>query len=985
MSSGTDDDICNIKSVRKSAMIDNELHRLNVDIAALQETRLADQGSTREKHYTFFWHGKPKKDRREHGVGFAVRNTLAKSVEIGENGSERVLSLRLRTSTGCATLVSAYAPTLCGEEADKDEFYEQLHNLVSSIPERDHLILLGDFNARVGDDHVAWGNCLGKFGYGKMNSNGQRLLELCSWHKLCVTNSFFHTKQIHKVSWRHPRSKAWHQLDLILVKKQHLNDVKLTRSYHSACCDSDHSLVCCKIRLSVNRLHKSKEPRKARLNTSKMYVTGLTKQFASLLAERTSSGETTSWTDIRETVYKTALDTFGKKSQKSPDWFEENLETMLPLIEHKRHAHLEHLRHPSPASLVEVKASRAAVQRTARRCANDFWLKLSADIQTSADTGNMKAMYDGLKRAFGPSKRIMAPISSSSGTILSTRTEQMERWVEHFSLLYSRKNVIKKSVLDSLECKPTMYDLDKEPTIDDLRTAIKSLSPGKACGNDGIPPDLLRQCKESLLPHLYQVFLDCWRKGTVPQDMKDSSIITLYKNKGVRHDCNNHRGISLLSIVGKTIARAILPRLQKLANRVYPESQCGFRPERSTIDMIFSVRQIQEKCREQQMPLHMAFIDLTKAFDLVSREGLLELLLKIGCPPKLLSIIKSFHTDTKATVQFDGSTSEPFDIHSGVKQGCVLAPTLFGIFFSLLLNHAFGTSTEGVFIHTRSDGNLFKPSRLKSKRKIKKVVVRDLLFADDAAIVAHSANDLQNLLDRFSQACDDFGLTISKKKTKVINQGVRNAPSFTINGEPIENVEKFVYLGSTIAANLSLDAEIDCRLGKAYSSFARLAERVWNNPMLTIKTKSAVYSSCVLSTLLYASESWTTSRRQESKLNSFHFRCLRRILGITWRDHVTNVEVLRRTGLPTMFYMLKQRRLRWLGHVFRMEDGRYPKDLLYSELGAGSRKVGRPALRFSDVIKRDLKDINIEDWEAVAGDRARWRSTVKKHLLTAKV
>ena len=316
MSSGTDDDICNIKSVRKSAMIDNELHRLNVDIAALQETRLADQGSTREKHYTFFWHGKPKKDRREHGVGFAVRNTLAKSVEIGENGSERVLSLRLRTSTGCATLVSAYAPTLCGEEADKDEFYEQLHNLVSSIPERDHLILLGDFNARVGDDHVAWGNCLGKFGYGKMNSNGQRLLELCSWHKLCVTNSFFHTKQIHKVSWRHPRSKAWHQLDLILVKKQHLNDVKLTRSYHSACCDSDHSLVCCKIRISVNRLHKSKEPRKARLNTSKMYVTGLTKQFASLLAERTSSGETTSWTDIRETVYKTALDTFGKKVSK---------------------------------------------------------------------------------------------------------------------------------------------------------------------------------------------------------------------------------------------------------------------------------------------------------------------------------------------------------------------------------------------------------------------------------------------------------------------------------------------------------------------------------------------------------------------------------------------------------------------------------------------------------------------------------------------
>ena len=68
-----------------------------------------------------------------------------------------------------------------------------------------------------------------------------------------------------------------------------------------------------------------------------------------------------------------------------------------------------------------------------------------------------------------------------------------------------------------------------------------------------------------------------------------------------------------------------------------------------------------------------------------------------------------------------------------------------------------------------------------------------------------------------------------------------------------------------------------------------------------------------------------------------------------------------------------------------MEDGRHLKYLLYSKLVAGSRKVGHPALRFSDVVKRDLKDINVEDWEAIAGDRARWRSTVKKHLLTAKV
>ena len=90
--------------------------------------------------------------------------------------------------------------------------------------------------------------------------------------------------------------------------------------------------------------------------------------------------------------------------------------------------------------------------------------------------------------------------------------------------------------------------------------------------------------------------------------------------------------------------------------------------------MIFSVRQLQEKCKEQNIPLYNAFIDLTKAFDLVSREGLFAVLLKIGCLPSLFNVVKSFNT--KATIQYDGSVSDTFEIKSGVKQGCLLALTM---------------------------------------------------------------------------------------------------------------------------------------------------------------------------------------------------------------------------------------------------------------------------------------------------------------------
>ncbi|CAH1252113.1 OBSCN [Branchiostoma lanceolatum] len=532
-----------------------------------------------------------------------------------------------------------------------------------------------------------------------------------------------------------------------------------------------------------------------------------------------------------------------------------------------------------------------------------------------------------------------------------------------------------------------MDELDAEPTLDELNKAIDSLSTGKAPGSDAIPPDLLKHCKTVLLLPLHELLCQCWKEGAVPQDMRDSKIVTLYKSKGERSDCNNYRGISLLSVVGKVYAKVVLARLQRLAERVYPESQCGFRANRSTIDMIFSLRQLQEKCREQNMPLYIAFIDLTKAFDMVSRDGLFKILPKIGCPPKLQSLIESFHTNMKGTVLYSGNLSEPFDIRGGVKQGCVLAPTLFGIFFALLLKQAFGTATEGIYLRTRSDGRLFNLNRLKAKTKVREALIRDLLFADDAGLAAHTEQGLQSLMDRFSRACNDFGLIISLKKTEVLGQDVEAPLAITIGDHELKAVNHFTYLGSTASNNLSLDKEIDKRIGKAATTLARLTTRVWENPKLSVKTKMAMYNACVLSTLLYGSETWSTYAKQENRLNAFHMRCMRRILGISWKDKVTNTEVLSRAGLPTMFTLLRQRRLRWLGHVRRMEDGRIPKDLLYGELISGKRRTGRPQLRFKDVCKRDLKalDIDTEHWEDLASDRSRWRCTLFRQLKSGEL
>ena len=133
-----------------------------------------------------------------------------------------------------------------------------------------------------------------------------------------------------------------------------------------------------------------------------------------------------------------------------------------------------------------------------------------------------------------------------------------------------------------------------------------------------------------------------------------------------------------------------------------------------------------------------------------------------------------------------------------------------------------------------------------------------MLFLDDTALVAHTEEALQRMINSFSQASKYFGLTISLKKTNIMAQDTPNTPIIHI-----EVVSEFTYLGSTMSSNLFLEPELRRRIGKASSVMSRLSKRVWENKKLTLNTKIKVYQSCILSTLLYGSETWPTYSVQE--------------------------------------------------------------------------------------------------------------------------
>ena len=150
-----------------------------------------------------------------------------------------------------ATTVNAYVPTMTNPDEVKDKFYDDLDFVISAAPRTDKLILLGDFNARVGTDHQTWKGVIGSEGEGKCNNNGLLLLRKCAEHELLTTNTVFRLPTREKTTWMHPRSKHWHLIDYAIVRRKDRQDVRVTKTMCGADCWTDYRLVVSKLNLRI--------------------------------------------------------------------------------------------------------------------------------------------------------------------------------------------------------------------------------------------------------------------------------------------------------------------------------------------------------------------------------------------------------------------------------------------------------------------------------------------------------------------------------------------------------------------------------------------------------------------------------------------------------------------------------------------------------------------------------------------------------------
>ena len=359
----------------------------------------------------------------------------------------------------------------------------------------------------------------------------------------------------------HPRSKQWHLLDYIIVRQRDRQDVRITKAMCGAECWTDHRLMVCKLNLRILppcRPQGKKPPK--RLNISKLKVpqtrdalTTATDSNLSSLPSISSDIES-EWAAFRDSVYSAAKDVLGVACRKHKDWFDENNEKIHCLLEEK---HKHYKAFLTDQKSVRKKAlyvnSRKTVQRELRKMQDEWYSNKADEIQSYADSNNMKDFYASLKSVYGPQPSGSSPLLSADGhSIITDRSKILDRWAEHFQAVLNRPSNVNTEAINRLEQTPINNSLAEPPQSSEIKKAIAKLSSGKAPGQDCIPAEIYASGSPLLVTKLTELFCEMWKQEKLPQELKDASIIHLYKKKGNRQSCDNHRGISLLSIAEKS-------------------------------------------------------------------------------------------------------------------------------------------------------------------------------------------------------------------------------------------------------------------------------------------------------------------------------------------------------------------------------------------------------------------------------------------------
>ncbi|XP_063620491.1 uncharacterized protein LOC134792945 isoform X2 [Cydia splendana] len=495
------------------------------------------------------------------------------------------------------------------------------------IPANEEIFVGGDFNGHVGRMNVGYERVHGGFGFGSRNVQGEALLQAAAAFDLAIANTWFQKRDEHLITYK--SGKHTTQIDYFLVKRNKINcikDIKIIPGEHLT---SQHRLLVIDLNIKVHILkRKERLPPKIRWKMLEKYECAkklkervIDKMIEMKDMEGLNGNEC--WKEMANCIRRVAKDVLGESKgkgiiDKETWWWNEEVQEIL---KQKKQAFRE---------WQKVKAGQEteeAIKRTKYMECKKMAKRAVAIARTTAQDKlynslnspqGEKQLYRLAKARERTSRDVsyIKCVKDDAGRVLTKDEGIRERWKGYFERLMNEENDWSR-VLDH---KPINMGAVREIYMDEVRAAVRSMKNGKSVGPDDIPGEVWKLLREDGCKWLTLFFNKLLHEETIPDEWCDSLLVPIFKNKGDVQECNNYRGIKLMSHSMKIWEKVIERRLRHESD--ITQNQFGFMPGRGTTDAIFALRQLCEKYRRAKKNLHMVFVDLEKAYDRVPREVL---------------------------------------------------------------------------------------------------------------------------------------------------------------------------------------------------------------------------------------------------------------------------------------------------------------------------------------------------------------------------
>ena len=308
----------------------------------------------------------------------------------------------------------------------------------------------------------------------------------------------------------------------------------------------------------------------------------------------------------------------------------------------------------------------------------------------------------------------------------------------------------------------------------------------------------------------------------------------------------------------------------------------------------------------------------------------------MGIPDHLICLLRNLYAGQKATVRIEHGKTDWFQIGKGVHQGCILSPYLFNFYAEYIMRNAGLEETQaGIKIAGRN--------------------INKLSYADDTTLMAESEEELKSLM-KVKEESEKVGLKLNIQKTKIMASGPTT--SWEIDGETVETVSDFIFLGSKITADGNCSHEIKRRLLLGRKVMTNL-DSIFKSRDITLPTNVHLFKAMVFPVVMYGCESWIVKNAECRRIDAFELGCWRRLLRVPWTARRSNQCILKEIspGISLEGMMLKLK-LRYFGHLMRRVDS-LGKILMLGGFG-GNKRRGQQRMRWLDGITDGITDPSID-------------------------